>query len=119
MNFTIPRGDTGPSGDITWRGGWNESTAYGVNEAVYYSGSSYVSTQANTNKRPDQNTSHWDIMAQAGAQGGTVGSMADTNISNSVTDGALLAYQSSSNKWRDSNVFGGTFSAPVMDGGTF
>mgnify|MGYP001171826310 FL=1 len=119
LNFTIPRGDTGPSGDITWRGGWNASTAYGVNEAVYYSGSSYVSTQANTNKRPDQNTSHWDIMAQAGAQGGTVGSMADTNISTSVTDGALLAYQSSSNKWRDSNIFGGTFSAPVMDGGTF
>ena len=119
MNFTIPRGDTGPSGDITWRGGWNASTAYGVNEAVYYSGSSYVSTQANTNKRPDQNTSHWDIMAQAGAQGGTVSSMADTNISTPVTDGALLAYQSSSNKWRDSNVFGGTFSAPVMDGGTF
>ena len=119
FNFTIPRGDTGPSGDITWRGGWNASTAYGVNEAVYYSGSSYVSTQANTNKRPDQNTSHWDIMAQAGAQGGTVSSMADTNISTSVTDGALLAYQSSSNKWRDSNIFGGTFSAPVMDGGTF
>ena len=119
LNFTIPRGDTGPSGDITWRGGWNASTAYGVNEAVYYSGSSYVSTQANTNKRPDQNTSHWDIMAQAGAQGGTVSSMADTNISTPVTDGALLAYQSSSNKWRDSNIFGGTFSAPVMDGGTF
>ena len=119
LNFTIPRGDTGPSGDITWRGGWDASTAYGVNEAVYYSGSSYVSTQANTNKRPDQNTSHWDIMAQAGAQGGTVSSMADTNISTPVTDGALLAYQSSSNKWRDSNVFGGTFSAPVMDGGTF
>ena len=119
LNFTIPRGDTGPSGDITWRGGWNESTAYGVNEAVYYSGSSYVSIQASTNKRPDQNTSHWDIMAQAGAQGGTVSSMADTNISTPVTDGALLAYQSSSNKWRDSNIFGGTFSAPVMDGGTF
>ena len=119
LDFTIPRGDTGPSGDITWRGGWNASTAYGVNEAVYYSGSSYVSTQANTNKRPDQNTSHWDIMAQAGAQGGTVSSMADTNISTPVTDGALLAYQSSSNKWRDSNIFGGTFSAPVMDGGTF
>ena len=72
----------------------------------------------NTNVVPT-NTSYWNIMAQAGAQGGTVSSMADTNISTPVTDGALLAYQSSSNKWRDSNVFGGTFSAPVMDGGTF
>jgi len=118
FNFTIPRGDTGPSGDITWRGGWNESTAYGVNESVYYSGSSYVCIQANTNVVPT-NTSYWNIMAQAGAQGGTVSSMADTTISTSVTDGALLAYQSSSNKWRDSNIFGGTYSAPVMDGGTF
>ena len=58
-------------------------------------------------------------MARAGAEGGAISSMEDTTISSSVTDGALLAYQSSSNKWRDSNIFGGTFSAPVMDGGTF
>ena len=118
FNFTIPRGDTGPSGDITWKGGWNASTAYGVNESVFYSGSSYVCIQANTNVVPT-NTSYWNIMARAGAEGGAISSMEDTTISSSVTDGALLAYQSSSNKWRDSNIFGGTYSAPVMDGGTF
>ena len=118
LNFTIPRGTQGASGNITWKGGWDAAEAYGENESVYYNGSSYICIQENTNITPT-NTSYWEIMAAAGAEGGSIGSMADTSISPSVTDGALLTYHDSSSKWKDSNIFGGTFSAPIMDGGTF
>ena len=119
LDFTIPRGDTGPSGDITWKGGWNASTAYGINEAVYYNGSSYVAVAANTNVRPDTDTSKWNIMAQAGAEGGSIGSMADTDISPSVSDNALLIYENSSSKWKDRNPFGTTYGDISINGGTF
>ena len=119
LNFTIPRGATGATGEITWKGGWSSSTVYGVNEAVYYNGSSYIAIANNQNVRPDTDTTKWNIMAQAGAEGGAISSMADTQISSSIADMAVLAYDSNGTKWKDNNVFTGTFASPFLDGGTF
>lgn len=119
LNFAIPRGDTGATGEITWKGGWSNSTVYGVNEAVYYNGSSYIAIVNNQNVRPDTDTTKWNIMAQAGAEGGSISSMSDTTISGSVTDMAILAYDSNGTKWKDNNTFTGTFVSPVLLGGTF
>ena len=119
LDFTIPRGDTGPSGDITWRGGWDASTAYGTNESVYYNGSSYIAIAASTNVRPDTDTTKWNIMAQAGAEGGAISSMADTDISPSVSDNAILVYQNSSSRWKDRTPFGTTYGDISINGGTF
>ena len=119
LDITIPRGDTGPSGDITWRGGWDASTAYGTNESVYYNGSSYIAIAASTNVRPDTDTTKWNIMAAAGAEGGAISSMADTDISPSVSDNAILVYQNSSSRWKDRTPFGTTYGDISINGGTF
>jgi hypothetical protein len=119
FNFAIPRGDTGATGEITWKGGWVNSTAYGTNEAVYYSGSSYIAVTNNQNVTPGTDNSKWNIMAAAGAEGGAISSMEDTTISGSVTDMSILAYDNNASKWKDSTTFSGTFASPVLIGGTF
>jgi len=118
LNFGIPRGERGADGDLEWKGGWNSAYSYQENEAVYYNGSSYIALSANSNVTPTD-TTKWSILAQAGAAGGTVGSMSDTTIAASPTDGSLLQYNTSTSKWRDSAIFGGTSSSPLLDGGTF
>ena len=119
LNFAIPRGDTGATGEITWKGGWSNSTVYGVNEAVYYNGSSYIAVASSQNVTPGSDNSKWNIMAQAGAEGGSISSMSDTTISGSIADMAILAYDSNGTKWKDNNTFTGTFVSPVLLGGTF
>ena len=119
FDFTIPRGDTGASGSFTWRGGWNSATAYGTNEVVAYNGTSYIAVANNQNVRPDTDTTKWNVMAQAGAEGGSISSMEDTQISGTVSDMAILAYDSNGTKWKDNNTFSGTFASPVLLGGTF
>jgi len=119
FNFAIPRGDTGASGSFTWRGGWSNSTAYGTNEVVYYNGTSYIAVANNQNVRPDTDTTKWNVMAAAGAEGGAISSMEDTQISSSIADMAILAYDSNGTKWKDNNTFSGTFASPVLLGGTF
>ena len=119
LNFTIPRGETGATGEITWRGDWSSSNAYGVNEAVYYNGSSYISIANNQNVVPTSDSTKWNIMAAAGAEGGAISSMADTQINSSIADMAILAYDSNGTKWKDNNTFSGTFASPILTGGTF
>lgn len=119
LNFAIPRGATGATGEITWKGGWSNSTVYGVNEAVYYNGSSYIALASNQNVTPGSDNTKWNIMAQAGAEGGSISSMSDTTISGSIADMAILAYDSNGTKWKDNNIFTGTFASPFLDGGTF
>ena len=119
FNFAIPRGDTGASGSFTWRGGWSNSTVYGTNEVVYYNGTSYIAVANNQNITPGSDNTKWNVMAQAGAEGGSISSMADTVISGSVADMSILAYDSNGTKWKDNNIFTGTFASPSLDGGTF
>ena len=63
-----PQGVAGPAG-LTWQGAWNGGTAYNLNDAVAYNGSSYLSIQAGTNHQPDTNASFWTLLAQTGATG--------------------------------------------------
>ena len=119
LNITIPRGDTGADGDLTWKGGWSSSTAYSTNEAVQYNGSSYIAVANNQNVTPTSDTSKWNLMAQAGAEGGSIGSMEDTVISSSVPEMSVLAYDNGATKWKDKSIFTGTFASPQLDGGVF
>ena len=118
LDFTIPRGNTGADGDIAWKGGWNSSTAYGVNEMVYYNGSSYVAIATNTNVTPVSDTSKWNLVAQAGAEGGAISSMSDTQVSG-LQDNSLLVYQNSTGKWKNRTPFGTTYGDISIYGGTF
>ena len=104
---------------MAWQGGWDASTAYSINEAVQYNGSSYIAIANNQNITPGTNNTKWNLMAQAGAEGGAISSMEDTLISGSVSDMSVLAYDDGASKWKDNNIFTGTFASPFLDGGTF
>jgi len=49
---------------INWRGTWSATTAYALNDAVAYHGSSYIATVASTNSAPTI-ASKWAVLAQA------------------------------------------------------
>ena len=119
LNFSIPRGVQGAQGTFRWMGAYNASTVYAINDVVYYNGSSYVAIVAQTQGNTPTDTSKWEKMASAGAEGGAIGSMEDTNVSVDVDDAAILMYNDTSSKWEDNNVFGTNRSALRLDGGTF
>lgn len=52
-----PQGVPGTNGTngagINWRGTWNSTTSYNVNDAVSYNGTSYAAAASNTNQEPD------------------------------------------------------------------
>lgn len=54
---------------IVWKGAWDSSTAYTVDDAVSHSGNSYICIQAGTNQNPSSATAYWQIMASAGTNG--------------------------------------------------
>ena len=58
-------------------------------------------------------------MAAAGAEGGSIGSMSDTNIAISPSDASIIMYNTSNSKWEDNQVFGTNRAALQLDGGTF
>ena len=66
-----PSGPSGPAGQgFNWRQAWASATAYGLNDAVFYNGSAYVSLQgANTGHQPDTSVTFWSLVAQQGAIG--------------------------------------------------
>ena len=118
LNFTIPRGVQGAQGTFRWMGAYNASTVYATNDVVYFNGSSYVAI-ANAVGNTPTDTSKWEKMASAGAEGGAIGSMEDTNVSVDVDDAAILMYNDTNSKWEDNNVFGTNRSSLRLDGGTF
>jgi hypothetical protein len=65
-----PKGDTGlPGAGIAWEHEWGNSIAYGINDAVEYQGSSYISKQnGNTNHVPTD-TGWWDFWIAKGDTG--------------------------------------------------
>ena len=69
-----PQGTTGATGatgavGMNWQGTWIGVTAYAVNDAVAYNGSSYIAIQAGSNQEPDTSSSFWTLLAQVGASG--------------------------------------------------
>src|SRR5277367_5562327 len=68
---TGPTGPGGPQG-LTWQGTWSGATAYALNDAVQFNGTSYISIQAsNLNHEPDTSPTFWNTLAQVGATGAT------------------------------------------------
>jgi hypothetical protein len=59
----------GAAQGYVWRGAWNPATAYAAYDSVSRNGSSYVAIVANTGIDPATDTTHWNLMAQAGAPG--------------------------------------------------
>jgi hypothetical protein len=118
LNFGLPMGQTGAQGTFRWKGAYNAAYTYGQNDVAYYNGSSYVAIQGTLNNIPT-NTTYWEKMAAAGAEGGSIGSMSDTNIALSPSDAAIVMYNTSNSKWEDNNVFGTDRTALRLDGGTF
>ena len=64
---------------ITWRGTYNASTAYVVDDAVYYSGSSWINKQAGTGQTPSNGSAYWDKMSQ-GSDLGSISGLAQGDI---------------------------------------
>ena len=118
FNFGIPMGQTGAQGTFRWKGAYSNTYTYGVNDVSYYNGSSYVCIQSTVGNNP-ANTTYWDKMSSAGAEGGAIASMEDTNISVNPTDAAIIMFNDSNDKWEDNNVFGSNRNALQLDGGTF
>lgn len=68
---TLSADNTGAGGEgINWRGQYY-TTAYAVNDAVYYNGSSYICIKAHDilDIHYPTETEYWDIMAQKGDKG--------------------------------------------------
>ena len=118
LNFGLPMGQTGAQGTFRWKGAYDNAYVYGTNDVAYYNGSSYVAIDSTVGNIPT-NTTYWEKMAAAGAEGGSIGSMSDTNIALSPSDAAIIMYNTSNSKWEDNNVFGTNRAALQLDGGTF
>ncbi len=92
------QGEPGADGvdglDITWRGAYDGGTGYVVNDAVSYSGSSYICKLASTGNLPT-NTTYWDLMAQKGVDGEGSG---DVIGPESSTDNAIARFHEGTGK---------------------
>ena len=64
-------GATGPEG-LRWLGAYAGGTAYVIDDAVSYNGSSYICKLASTGNLPT-NTTYWDTLAEKGASGSGAG----------------------------------------------
>jgi hypothetical protein len=66
-----PLGPVGPAG-LNWQGVWGDETAYFVDDAVSWNGASWfciLDTILTVNPFPDEDTTHWALLASQGAQG--------------------------------------------------
>jgi len=105
---TGPTGATGPTGPagaagLTWQGTWASTTAYVVNDAVSYSGSSYRRlVTGTTSTTPDVDTTNWAVLAAQGAQGAQ-GNTGAFGVTWKGTWGAAVAYAV-----RDAVLYSGT-----------
>ncbi len=59
----------GPSGALRWRGTYDGSLGYRAMDVVSYNGSSWIAT-ADSEKAAAPPEGPWDLLAQAGEQGG-------------------------------------------------
>lgn len=67
-----PEGPQGPKGDpgagLTWRGVWDNVSAYAINDAVEHEGSSWVANASVTGGEPGV-AAEWDLWVAKGVQG--------------------------------------------------
>jgi hypothetical protein len=86
---TVTTGAQGPAGPtgMNWRGVYSNSTTYGVNDAVSYNGSAYITSAGTTGVNPgtpSSPTSPWTLVASIGATGpassGIAGVVSPSNL---------------------------------------
>lgn len=83
---TGPAGPTGPRG-LNWMGPWSVSTAYAKDDAVQYSGSSYVATGPADPGLVPGVAPVWQLLAQKGAGSGGAGQI--TGWETEIFDGTV------------------------------
>jgi hypothetical protein len=78
----------GPAG-ISYKGVWSASIGYLANDAVFYSGNTYLALATNLGVQPDVTPAAWAMLAQSGSAGATgpAGAAATVSIG-TVTTGA-------------------------------
>ena len=71
LGLAGPQGKAGLNGKLinSWKGLWNETTEYQINDMISYNGSSYISLSINLNSIPENNLGVWHIIASAGKSG--------------------------------------------------
>jgi hypothetical protein len=70
---TGPQGPVGPAG-LEWQGAWDEDSSYAADDAVGYDGASYfciLAIDTTSNPAPDEDITHWALLASQGAVGPT------------------------------------------------
>jgi uncharacterized protein (TIGR02145 family) len=54
---------------IVWRKAWSADSNYSVNDAISYSGNSYIAIKVSSNKVPADSVSYWSLIANKGDNG--------------------------------------------------
>lgn len=107
LSLIIPKGDKGDKGDqgntgstgatgpagLLWRGTWSSSTAYVINDAVTYNGSSYRRKVAGTTSTsPNTDPTNWALLASKGDKGdtGSTGATGPTGPANTLVIGTVV-----------------------------
>ncbi|HYG63891.1 MAG TPA: hypothetical protein VEL74_15040 [Thermoanaerobaculia bacterium] len=65
---------------LVWRGAWNPSVSYNVNDLVSYNGSSYIGRAPNIGVTPSSGLPNWDLLAQGGTSAGGPWQVSGSNI---------------------------------------
>lgn len=73
-----PRGFVGRTGkdgkdgeSFTWRGDWQPTIEYRVNDVVHQDGSAWIAVRPIMQEKPSEESVHWDLMALKGEKGDT------------------------------------------------
>ena len=95
---------------FNWKGAYNSSTSYAVDDVVSSGGNSYVCIQAHSNQAVGNATAYWNIMSSAGTNG-TNG----TDVGTTITTQGDLLYRDGSGLQR---LGAGTNGQALITGGT-
>jgi len=76
---------------FNWKGAYNSSTSYAVDDVVSSGGNSYVCIQAHSNQAVGNATAYWNIMSSAGTNG-TNG----TDLTSTLTTQGDIVYRDGS-----------------------
>lgn len=95
-----PPGPVGPAG-LEWQGAWDTDSSYAEDDAVGFNGASWFCISAVTgtgNSNPEEDTTHWALLAAQGAQGiqGIQGPTGPQGASGTVPYKSYIAFFSQS-----------------------
>lgn len=108
-----PPGPVGPAG-LEWQGAWDTDSSYAEDDAVGFNGASWFCISAVTgtgNSNPEEDTTHWALLAAQGAQGiqgiqGPIGPQGagatqtlqqTVNLGGTITNGSVTSTLSATN----------------------